>query len=614
MKKHQSLLVLVSLLFACSPAEIEIEEHPLYSIEQFYENEQIFGGSFSHDGKQLLVTSKATGILNARALATDGSTNIALTESTTESAIAVSFFPKDNRILYRMDEGGNENNRLILLDENGNSKDLITGDSIRNQFGGWSRDQERLFYLSNKRDKRFMDMYEMSVLSMDEEIPIGEMIYQNKDGLNIGSMSNDERYYVLTRSNSASDNDMFLYDRQTDETVSLSDQEEDATFSPMYFDVKDEYLYYTTNLNNEYRYLARYSMADGSVETVFETNWDVWYAYESFNGKYQVIAVNDDAQTKLTITDQTSGEKVLLPEVDGDISSVNISREENQIRLTVSSSTSPSNIYVYNFDSKVLTKLTNSLNPEIDQVSLVTAEVVRYTSFDGVEIPAIYYQPKTATASNKVPGLVWVHGGPGGQSRTGYSSLIQYLVNQGYAILAVNNRGSSGYGKTFNHMDDQNHGDKDLKDCIAGKTFFESTGVVDMDKVGIIGGSYGGYMTMAALAFAPEEFDVGVNIFGVTNWIRTLKGIPAHWESNRKALYDELGDPYTEDSVRLYEISPLFHTQNVTKPLMVLQGANDVRVIQAESDEIVAGVLANGVPVEYILFDDEGHGFRKKKN
>ena len=245
---------------------------------------------------------------------------------------------------------------------------------------------------------------------------------------------------------------------------------------------------------------------------------------------------------------------------------------------------------------------------------LVTAEVVRYTSFDGVEIPAIYYQPKTATASNKVPGLVWVHGGPGGQSRTGYSSLIQYLVNQGYAILAVNNRGSSGYGKTFNHMDDQNHGDKDLKDCIAGKTFFESTGVVDMDKVGIIGGSYGGYMTMAALAFAPEEFDVGVNIFGVTNWIRTLKGIPAHWESNRKALYDELGDPYTEDSVRLYEISPLFHTQNVTKSLMVLQGANDVRVIQAESDEIVAGVRANGVPVEYVLFDDEGHGFRKKKN
>ena len=163
-------------------------------------------------------------------------------------------------------------------------------------------------------------------------------------------------------------------------------------------------------------------------------------------------------------------------------------------------------------------------------------------------------------------------------------------------------------------MDDKNHGDKDLKDCIAGKGFFESTGIVDMNRVGIIGASYGGYMVMAALAFTPEEFDVGVNIFGVTNWLRTLKSIPPYWESFRKSLYDELGDPTTADSVRLYEISPLFHADNVTKPLMVLQGANDVRVLQVESDEIVEAVKANGVPVEYVVFDDEGHGFRKKEN
>ena len=240
--------------------------------------------------------------------------------------------------------------------------------------------------------------------------------------------------------------------------------------------------------------------------------------------------------------------------------------------------------------------------------------MVRYKSFDGLEIPAVYYQPKVASADNKVPGLVWVHGGPGGQSRLSYFALIQYLVNQGYAILAVNNRGSSGYGKEFNHMDDQNHGDKDLKDCIAGKDFLESTGVVDMDKVGIIGGSYGGYMVMAALTFEPEAFNAGVNIFGVTNWLRTLKSIPPYWESFKKALYDEMGDPTTADSVRLYEISPLFHAENVVKPLMVLQGANDVRVLQVESDEIVDAVKANGVPVEYIIFDDEGHGFRKKEN
>jgi dipeptidyl aminopeptidase/acylaminoacyl peptidase len=137
---------------------------------------------------------------------------------------------------------------------------------------------------------------------------------------------------------------------------------------------------------------------------------------------------------------------------------------------------------------------------------------------------------------------------------------------------------------------------------------------IDPDKIGIIGGSYGGFMTMAALAFTPEEFDVGVNIYGVTNWLRTLQSIPPWWESFKDALYLEMGDPNTQDSIRLRQISPLFHTENVTKPLLVLQGAQDPRVLQVESDEIVENVRKNGVPVEYVLFEDEGHGFVKKEN
>ena len=207
-----------------------------------------------------------------------------------------------------------------------------------------------------------------------------------------------------------------------------------------------------------------------------------------------------------------------------------------------------------------------------------------------------------------------VHGGPGGQSGQYYNPLIQYLVNHGYAILAVNNRGSSGYGKTFYQMDDLNHGEKDLQDCIEGKNWLASQDIIDAESIGIMGGSYGGYMTMAALTFAPEEFDVGVNLFGVTNWLRTLKSIPPYWESFREALYKELGDPYTNDSIRLHKISPLFHTENITKPLIVLQGTQDPRVLKIESDEIVEGAKKNGVPVEYVLFEDEGHGFVKKEN
>jgi len=269
---------------------------------------------------------------------------------------------------------------------------------------------------------------------------------------------------------------------------------------------------------------------------------------------------------------------------------------------------------VYNLGTKEQTKLTNVLNPEIQAQDLVKAEVIRFKSFDGLEIPAIYYKPHQASAENPVPALVWVHGGPGGQSTQNFSAFIQYLVNHGYAVLAVNNRGSSGYGKSFYQMDDLNHGDKDLKDCVEGKNWLAQQPGIDGEKIGIIGGSYGGYMTMAALTYAPEEFDVGVNLFGVTNWIRTLKSIPPWWESFKDALYKELGDPYSADSVRLKQISPLFHTDKVTKPLIVLQGSQDPRVLQAESDEIVAGVRKNGVPVEYVLFEDEGHGFVKKEN
>jgi len=177
----------------------------------------------------------------------------------------------------------------------------------------------------------------------------------------------------------------------------------------------------------------------------------------------------------------------------------------------------------------------------------------------------------------------------------------------------VNNRGSSGYGKTFYRMDDRDHGEADLKDCIAGRDYLASLDYIDKEKIGIIGGSYGGFMVMRAMTHTPEAFKVGVNIFGVTNWLRTLKSIPPWWESFKDALYLEMGDP-AQDSVRLYNISPLFHADKIVNPVMVLQGAKDPRVLQVESDEMVEAMKKNNIPVDYVLFEDEGHGFLKKEN
>ncbi|GJM29546.1 MAG: peptidase S9 [Cyclobacteriaceae bacterium] len=608
-----AILLLVLLLPTCTPPK-DKPELATYTIEQFYKNINIGGGSFSGNETKLLVNSNQSGIYNTYEIDLESGETKPLTHSEEESYFGISYFPNDDRFIYSFDEGGNEQFKLFLMN-NGISKDLTPGDSIRNLFFDWSRDQQSLFYFSNKRNPRYMDVYELPISSMDDEIPIGELIYQNDEGIDVSNISPNKRFFALVKTITNADNKMYLYDSQSGETKDISEHKGDVQYNPQFFSLDNRYLYYLTNKDAEFTYLAKLDLETGVSETIYSDSWDVWYGYHSWNDKYRVIGINEDAQTRVRIFEIENGNEINLPEIDGgSISSVQISKSEKLARLTVSTSTSPSNIYVYSFETGDLKKLTNTLNPEINPDHLVEGKVVRYNSFDGLEIPAVYYQPKNASKDHQVPALVWVHGGPGGQSRLNYFALIQFLVNQGYAILAVNNRGSSGYGKTFNHMDDLNHGDKDLKDCIAGKDFLTATGVIDADKIGIIGGSYGGYMVMAAMTFEPEAFKVGVNIFGVTNWLRTLKSIPPHWESFKEGLYKEMGDPYSADSVRLYQISPLFHAKQVTKPLMVLQGANDIRVLQVESDEIVAAVKENGVPVEYIIFDDEGHGFRKKEN
>src|SRR5262245_1745778 len=281
--------------------------------------------------------------------------------------------------------------------------------------------------------------------------------------------------------------------------------------------------------------------------------------------------------------------------------------------FSLESDRSPANLYVYRFGDPTPVRLTTSLSRAIDPADLVDSQVVRFQSFDGLVIPSIFYKPRQATPEHKVPALVWVHGGPGGQTTKGYDPLVQYLVNHGYAVLGINNRGSSGYGQSFFTADDRKHGREPLRDCVEAKAFLRSMPDIDPDRIGIIGGSYGGYMVLAALAFQPEAFSVGVDLFGVSNWLRTLESMPAYWEAQRLALYQEIGDP-VKDREMLRAISPVFHADRIRRPLMVLQGRNDPRVIQPESDDIVAAVKKNGVPVEYIVFADEGHGFTKKKN
>jgi dipeptidyl aminopeptidase/acylaminoacyl peptidase len=612
MKTKKLALCLVILIFSCKEGEVSKaavnREIKQYTIEQFMDNEAVSGGSFARDNSSLLVSSNRSGIYNVYTIPTKGGEMTAITKSDSTSITAQSYFPNDNRMILNADGNGDEIDHLFVREIDGTIKDITPEKGAKANFYGWSEDDKYLYFGSNKRNPKYFDAYKMSI-----DDYTSEMIYKDDSGLSFSGMSDDENYFALSKSLNTNDNDLFLYNVTTKETTKVNKNQ--SSNSSEAFSKDNSTFYYTTDDGSEFAYLMSYNLETQKKKKVLEKSWDILGAGFTSQGTYMVVYVNNDGKNAIDVLDAKTMQPIKLPDFGGkSITSVKFNDDESWMRMYVGGSNSPSDLYSYNLVTKEQHKLTNVLNDEINADHLVTAKVVRYKSFDGTIIPAIYYLPQQASTDNKVPAMVWVHGGPGGQTRQGFSSLIQYLVNHGYAVLAVNNRGSSGYGKTFYQMDDLNHGEKDLQDCVEGKNWLATQSEIDGDKIGIIGGSYGGYMTMAALTYTPEEFDVGVNLFGVTNWMRTLKSIPPYWESFRESLYLELGDPFSADSTRLKRISPLFHTDKVTKPLIVLQGAQDPRVLQVESDEIVAGVRKNGVPVEYVLFEDEGHGFVKKKN
>ena len=602
MKSFLKLITVFFLVISCSDSQ-NIQQ---YSIETLMSNNRSSGGYFSKDADKLIYSSDKSGIFNIYEVDLSTNEETQLTYSKEESFFVRGYSPSTGEVIYSADKGGNENSHIYLIRE-GNSIDLTPGENTKASYVGWTKDELGMYVISNYRDPRFFDLYKIDIVTLNSE-----MVFKNDSGYNLNSISNNDNYLVLSLNLSRSEQKLFLYDVGSNQQVEISDKA--ANFSGQNFDKNDENYFYTTNYDSEFYYLMSYNLKNGERSTVYKTNWDVAFSYLSKNNSYRVIAVNEDAQNKLTIKNMSDQSDLNLIGFENmNINSVGFSDDEKLLRVSAGSPNSPGDIYTYELSTNKLNKITSNLNSNVNPEDLVNAEVIRYESFDGLEIPAILYKPHSASKKNKAPALVWVHGGPGGQSRVGYSALIQYLVNHGYAILAVNNRGSSGYGKTFYALDDQNHGEDDLQDCVWGKKWLQDQDYINPDKIGIIGGSYGGFMTMAAMTFEPEEFKVGVNIYGVTNWIRTLRSIPAYWESTRESLYKEMGNPYTEDSLRLYNISPLFHAKNIQNPVMVLQGANDPRVLQIESDEMVQEARDAGAYVEYVLFEDAGHGFIKKE-
>ncbi|MFH1842059.1 MAG: alpha/beta fold hydrolase [bacterium] len=592
-------------------------ETPLYTAEQFVRTQSIMGGVFSFDSQRVLFGNNISGQFNLYSIPVGGGEPIQLTEATRSPVYALSYLPTDDRILCMLDPDGSGYFHLFLREEDGAMKDLTPFAQINAIFYTWASDRLGFYFGSDRRAAGTLDVYYMDVATFTSRL-----IYPNDYGYQFASVDPSGRYIALYRPLTLATTEMYLFDRETGETSLISQPDDNSYCRPYHFGTDSSALYFLTDRDDEFVYLARYDLATGETAVVTREPGDFTGSFTSPSGRYQATTVNRDAATELRFVDNEQDRQVTLSNLpSGVISKVVFSWDEQYARIYIDSPAAPADLYICELASGDCRQLVSSLNPAIQPKHLATAETVRFVSSDDLEIPAILYRPPGAEPGDQRPALIWVHGGPSGQARQQYSALGQFLANRGYVFLAVNYRGSSGYGKSFLAADDHRHGEADLADCVAAKHYLAGHDFVDPERIAIIGSGYGGYLALAALAFEPEVFAVGIDMFGVVNWLRTLSASMVLTEKARNALFAEMGHPQDEMEY-LIEISPLFQADKIVRPLLIVQGARDPQfvvmsdnmpqppeLIRTENHQIADILRENGVPVELLILPNEAYGF-----
>ncbi|HET6372878.1 MAG TPA: S9 family peptidase, partial [Candidatus Polarisedimenticolia bacterium] len=374
-----------------------------------------------------------------------------------------------------------------------------------------------------------------------------------------------------------------------------------------------EIIYTITDEGREFRNVAAIDVRDPKATFVEDLRHDASAMEFSRDGRRVIVTYNEGGYTRVSLRDGgLRGREMTPPDVPkGVVSNVQFSRDGRRLLCKVESSVEPGDLWLHDTAASATSRVTHSSLAGIKKTDLVEPEIVSYKSFDGLDVPALLYIPSAEKGASPLrPAIVNIHGGPEGQSRPTWQPVMQFFLNRGYAVLAPNIRGSTGYGKSYHRLDDKRLRGDAIKDIAAAAAYLKSSGKVDGARLAAYGGSYGGYMTLAALTFHPDLWAAGVDIVGISSFRSFLKNTGA-WRAKNRAT--EYGDPVT-DAEFLDSISPLGFADRITAPLFVIQGANDPRVPRSEAEQIVENLKGRGRPVEYLLFPDEGHGLDKLPN
>lgn len=601
-----ALTLIMNTAFAQSASELPLEE--------FFKTYRVGSMSFSPDETKLVFVSDKYGHSQPYIMPVRGGAWTPLLQ--TEDAIySVNWCPTDeNKIFYSMDKGGDENFRIYVYNFVVKESIPITPEGAFAEILGWSHNGYYLYYSSNERDPQHMDTYRFDVRTMS-----AERVFENTTTLSVVGISPDDQTFILSQFINVKSSNLYLYDVTLKSMTAITSQEEgEANYEFADFSPEGDKLFILTDKDSEFQRLVSYYPETEEWEVEVESEWDVIGAGFSYKNTYFFTRINEGGVSNVTIENVETGEELQLPPLPaGEVIPVSFSRSERYLRIYVNADNIPGDQYVYDLETFELIKLTNLFDAsQLRSDMLVKSELIHYSSFDGMEIPAWLYRPKKARWGKKAPVVIEVHGGPMAQQKPGYSPWIQFLVSRGFVVAAPNVRGSTGYGKTYYLADDQKWGEDPLLDVIYLKhAIADEIPEADTSKTVIWGGSYGGYMTLAALTFAPEEFAMGMDWVGPSNLFTLLESVPPYWRPYQKYFHEEIGDPsIPEDSARMWRQSPVNFADRIVRPLLIVQGKNDPRVKIAESEQIVEAARKNGKHVEYIVFEDEGHGLRKREN
>jgi dipeptidyl aminopeptidase/acylaminoacyl peptidase len=515
-------------------------------------------------------------------------------------------------VYFLRDVGGGEFFQVFRLDRSSGRTELLTDGKSRHQGLVLSHDRSRIAWASTARNGKDHDVYAATTADPKKAVRLTD----REGSWEPVEFSRDGKRLLVVQERAIDDSDLHVVDLATGEMRQLTPKEGKGSVSDAAFAPDGKSVYLATDRYGDFNAvwridLARIGAPPASTPFGKGQRWDVEKLEISPDGKTMAVAVNEDGWSRVYVADPAGGQPAALPIAKGIVSSLKFpDKRSDLLFLGQESARSSADVWSVDLKTKKIVRWTKSEVGGLDTSTFVEPEVVRYQGKGGVSVPAFLWKPR---GGGRVPVVVLWHGGPEGQSRPVFGPSTQFVVNEmGFAVLAPNVRGSSGYGKAYVAMDNGIHREEALTDIGATLDFIASRPDLDKDRIAVWGGSYGGYMVLASLAFYGERIRAGVDVVGISNLASFLQNTQAYRQDLRRVEYGDERDP----AVRAVQerISPLNSVDKIRSALFVVQGHNDPRVPQSEAEQIVKAVRGRGKEAWYLLGLNEGHGFQKKEN